>query len=62
MDIDSSVRLRDLGLFPRISGMVTEDFSLQLKREKMKYIWVENGLDGVQMVNKSTITVGSYDF
>lgn len=28
----------------------------------MKYFWVENGLDGVQTVNKSTITVGSYDF
>lgn len=62
VDIDSWARLGDLGLFPRISGMVREDFSLQLKREKMKYVWVGNGLDDVQMVNKSTITVGSYDF
>lgn len=62
VDIDSWARLGDLGLFPRISGMVTEDFSLQLKREKMKYVWVENSLDGVHLVNKSTITVGSYDF
>lgn len=62
VDIDSWARLGDLGLFPRISGMVTEDFSLQLEREKMTYVWMENGLDGVQMVNKSAITVGNYDF